>query len=189
MDNGWTSDVESILENIRINSVLFSNYHKERYYIYKSYLKYFKLPLIVLSSLTSIASVGLTEYLNQQDVSLITCLLSLVSAIIGSVELYLGIQKSMESELLSSQKFTLISYNIFKTLNLKAEHRSLNGKVYLDEMYGDYIKIIENSKLIHSKRIKDALAPIPISFKPNSNSSDASSSPNSSDVGLELSRV
>jgi hypothetical protein len=182
-DNGWTPDVEEILENIRINCVIFSNYHKERYYVYKSYLKYFKLPLIVLSSITSIASVGLAEYLKQQDVSLITCLLSLSSAIIASIELYLGIQKSMENEFISSQKFTLIAYNIFKTLRLKAEHRSLNGKLYLDDLYQDYIKIVENSKLVHSKKIKDALAPIPEAFKI---SSSTSSSPNNSDVGLEL---
>jgi hypothetical protein len=181
--NNWTEDIENVLENIRINSVIFSNYHKQRYYSYKSYLKYFKLPLIVLSSITSIASVGLSEYLKQQDVSLITCLLSLSSAIIASIELYLGIQRSMENEFVSSQKFTLISYNIFKTLSLKREHRSLNGKVYLDEIYQDYIKIIENSKLVHSKKIKDALAPVPDAFKVSSSSV---SSPNSSDVGLEL---
>ena len=181
--NNWTEDIETVLENIRINSVIFSNYHKNRYYSYKGYLKYFKLPLIVLSSITSIASVGLAEYLKQQDVSLITCLLSLSSAIIASIELYLGIQKSMENEFVSSQKFTLIAYNIFKTLSLKREHRSLNGKVYLDEIYQDYIKIIENSKLVHSKKIKDALAPVPDAFKVSSSSV---SSPNSSDVGLEL---
>jgi hypothetical protein len=187
--NDWTPDVEEILENIRINSVIFSNYHKERYYSYKSYLKYFKLPLIVLSSITSIASVGLAEYLKQQDVSLITCLLSLSSAIIASIELYLGIQKSMENEFISSQKFTLIAYNIFKTLHLKAEHRSMNGKVYLDEIYQDYIKIVENSKLVHSRRIKDALAPVPEAFKINNSSFSSSSSPNNSDIGLELQTV
>jgi hypothetical protein len=92
----------------------------------------------------------------------------------------------MENEFVSSQKFTLIAYNIFKTLSLKREHRSLNGKVYLDEIYQDYIKIIENSKLVHSKKIKDALAPVPDAFKV---SSSTASSPNSSDIGLELQAV
>jgi hypothetical protein len=180
--NEWTDDIEVILENVRINCVLFSKYHKERYYMYKSYLKYFKLPLIVLSSMTSIASVGLSEYLIQRNVSLITCLLSLASALIASVELYLGIQKSMENEFISCQRFTLIAYDIFKTLQLKPEHRSLSGKVYLDEKYQDYIKIIENSKFIHSKRIKDALAPIPEEFKISS----GPSTPNNSELGLEI---
>lgn len=181
--NDWTDDIESVLENIRINSVIFSNYHKERYYIYKSYLKYFKLPLIFLSSITSIASVGLTTYIKQQDVSLITCILSLASAIIASVELYLGIQKSMETELMSSREFLILSYEIYKTLSLTREHRSTNGKVFLDDKFQEYLKLVENAKVIHSRRVKDALAPVPEQFKLGSSSQ---STPKGSDLGLAL---
>jgi heme O synthase-like polyprenyltransferase len=95
MTKEWTDDVEKVLELIRQNSVLLSGFHKKKYNEYKSYLKYFKLPLIVLSSITSIASMGLTNYMQQEDISLLTCLLSLGSALIASIELYLGIQKSM----------------------------------------------------------------------------------------------
>jgi hypothetical protein len=179
--NDWSDDIESVLENIRINSILFSNYHKERYYVYKSYLKYFKLPLIVLSSLTSIASVGLTTYISQEKVSAITCLLSLLSAIIASVELYLGIQKSMEIELLSSRDFILLAYDVYKTLNLSRENRSTNGKVYLDDKYQEYKKLVENAKLINSKKLKDALAPLPINVM-----SMNSSTPNGSNASFDL---
>lgn len=191
MENGWTQDVEDVLENIRINSVIFSNYHKERYYIYKSYLKYFKLPLIVLSSLTSIASVGLVTYINQEDVSLITCLLSLMSALIASVELYLGIQKSMETELMSSRDLLLLAYEIYKTLNLTRDHRSTNGKVFLDDKFQEYLKLVENAKLIHSRRVKDALAPLPKPFKLESSSQSSQSSPkgSESDIGMELQNI
>lgn len=188
MTDSWTDDIETVLENIRINAVVFADYHKKRYYVYKSYLKYFKLPLIVLSSLTSIASVGLSTYISQQDVSLVTCLLSLASAIIASVEMYLGIQKSMETELLSSRNFQLLGYEIFKTLSLAREHRLANGKVFLDEKFQDYLKLIENSKLVNNKKLKDALAPLPEPFKLTSSNN---SSPQSSvqDVGLELVNV
>jgi hypothetical protein len=181
--NDWTDDIESVLENIRINSVIFSNYHKERYYIYKSYLKYFKLPLIFLSSITSIASVGLSTYIKQQDVSLITCLLSLVSAIIASVELYLGIQKSMETELMSSRDLLILSYEIFKILSLTREHRSTNGKVFLDDKFQEYLKLVENAKVIHSRRVKDALAPLPDKFKIESSTQ---STPKGSNIGLDF---
>lgn len=186
--NDWTDDIESVLENIRINSVIFSNYHKERYYIYKSYLKYFKLPLIVLSSITSIASVGLSTYISQQDVSLITCLLSLGSAIIASIELYLGIQKSMETELMSSRDFLLLAYEIFKTLSLTRDHRSINGKVFLDDKFQEYLKLVENAKLIHSKKLKDALAPLPEPFKLTS-STQSSPKGSDSDIGMELQNI
>lgn len=181
--NEWSDDLESILENIRINSISFANYHKTRYYVYKSYLKYFKLPLIVLSSVTSIASVGLSTYVKQQDVSLITCVLSLISAVIASVEMYLGVQKSMETELMSSRDFQLLGYDIFKTLSLQREHRTINGRTYLDDKYTEYIKLVENAKLINNKKLKDALAPLPEQFKLKSSSN---SSPTSSTNGLEI---
>jgi hypothetical protein len=181
MNCDWTDDVEQILENIRINSVLFSNYHKQKYYIYKSYLKYFKLPLIVLSSITSIASVGLSKFISQEKVSIITCLLSLISAIIASIELYLGIQKSMENELMSSREFLLLSYDIFKTLSLNKMNRLVTGKVYLEEKFQEYKKLVENAKLIHSKKLLDALAPLPINY----NNSVINTTPNGSVSNLE----
>ena len=84
----WNDDSETLLELIRQNSVLLSKYHADRYYHFKGYLKYFKLPLIVLSSVTSIASMGLTNYMQQNDISLLTCLLSLTSAIIASISFF-----------------------------------------------------------------------------------------------------
>jgi len=177
----WSEDIEKILENIRLNSIILSTYHKDRYYHYKGHLKYFKLPLIVLSSITSIASVGMTPYMKQGDISLLTCLLSLVSAILASIELYLGIQKNMEQELIASRNFLLLAYSIYKVLNLQVEHRVEKGRLFLDETYNEYIKLVENANLTKSKRMKDALAPIDENMK-------YISTPTSSkvDFGIEL---
>ena len=59
MDN-WkdAEDIEKLLENIRINAINLSNYHRYRYFHFKSFGKYFRIPIIVLSSITSAASVG-----------------------------------------------------------------------------------------------------------------------------------
>jgi hypothetical protein len=117
----------------------------------------------------------------QKDISLLTCLLSLVSAILASIELYLGIQKNMEQELLASRNFLLLAYSIYKVLNLKVEHRVEKGILFLDDTYNEYIKLVENANLTKSKRIKDALAPIDESMKymPSPTSSKV-------DFGLEL---
>jgi len=163
--NDWSPDVEGTLENIRINSLTFYQHHRERYYYYKSYLKYFKLPLIVLSSITSIASVGLTHYLPQRDISLMTCLLSLSSAIIASVEMYLGIEKSMGQEQDASRAFQLLAYDIFRTLSLTPEHRGVNGKRFLDDKYNEYAKLVEVAEMARIRHLNDALAPIPEQFK------------------------
>jgi len=139
----WKQDIEGILEKIRQNSVILSEHHKERYYHYKGYLKYFKLPLIVLSSVNSIVAVGLNGYLEQDTVSLLTCLLSLSTAIIGSIEMYLGVQKNMEIELIASRNFKLLAYDIYKQMQLTPDNRVVNAKLFLDEKY---IHTPENSK-------------------------------------------
>lgn len=171
MNEAWDNDSEEILENLRINSHNLSIYHKEQYYSYKKSLKYFKIPIIVLSSITSVASVGMATYISQEDVSLFTCLMSLFSAIIGSIELYLGIQTTMDISLDVSRQYQILAYDIYKTLSLNREHRSISGKDYLEEKFKDYLKITENASLILGNKVPDALAPIPEKYKMKMSSS------------------
>jgi hypothetical protein len=167
MENDWTTDIECVLENIRVNSVILSKEHKRRYFALKENLKYYRLPVIVLSGINSIVSVGLQPYLEQGAISMITCLLALVCSIIGSIELYLAIQKSMENELISQRDYYLLSVDIFKTLSLAKEHRPIPAKEYLDKCYNTYCKLIENSDTL-AKRVEDKLCPLPINLVPPS---------------------
>jgi hypothetical protein len=157
--NDWTDDIELVLENIRLNCVLLSNEHKIQYINLKENLKYFRLPIIIISGINSIFSVGLQAFINQQVISIINCLLALGCSIIGSIELYLGIQKEMENALISQKEFYLISVDIFKVLSLNKEHRPIPSKEYLDKIFSDYTKLIEKSNTI-TKKLEDKLMPI-----------------------------
>ena len=185
----WSQDKEEILENIRQNSILLSEHHKKRYYYYKGYLKYFRIPNIILSALNSVFSVGLTPYVeNQNTISMITCLVSLTIGIISSLELYLSIQNNMERELLASKDFYLLGIDIYKVLKLNRENRMVNPNIFMDDKYKIYCKLIENSNIIN-KHIKDQLAPIDdkILSSLNSVSSVGSDSPcKKSDSSLEI---
>lgn len=147
----WSPGIEFILEEIRLNSINMSEHHKEAYYYCKGYLKYFRIPTIILSGMNSVFSVGLVSYCPQQTVSLICCLISLICGIISSVELFLSIQQTMESELIASKDFYLLSVDVFKTLSLERNMRMMNGKTYLDETYQTYCKLIENSNIVSDK--------------------------------------
>jgi len=166
----WTNDIEVCAENIRLNSVAFSNTHKKRYLYLKHLLLYFRLPVIIISGFNSVISVGLQSYLEQATISAITCLLALFCGIIGSIELFLGIQQQMENELNCSKDFYLLAIDIYKILSLLPTNRNIDGKTYLDEKYQIYIKLVENSALLR-KKINDSLTPTPIQL-PSDNSSD-----------------
>lgn len=159
MENDWTQDIESVLENIRINCVILSKEHKTRYFDLKENLKYYRLPVIVISGVNSIVSVGLQPYMEQGAISMITCLLALTCSIIGSIELYLAIQKSMESELISQRDYYLLGVDIFKTLSLAKEHRPIPAKDYLEKCYNLYCRLMENSNAV-AKKLDDKLCPI-----------------------------
>lgn len=157
-NNEWTTDLESILDKIRLNSNVLTEYHKERYYKYKGYLKYFKIPTIILSAFSSVFSVGLQSYVEQSVVSIITCLIGLFVGILNSLELFLAIAQTMESELTHSRDFYLLAVDICKTLMLQREHRLAKGKQYLNEKYGVYCKLVENSILV-DKILTDKMLP------------------------------
>ena len=145
----WSTDVDNVLEAIRANSLIMFEAHKERYLHLKSCLRYFKIPIIILSSCNSVLSVGGTSFnINQSVVSGVVCLLSLLCGIIGSIELYLSLQKQMENDHDASKSYFLLSVSIFKILSLDKENRYIDSKTFLDESFNEYTRLIENSNLI-----------------------------------------
>jgi hypothetical protein len=190
----WTTDIESVLEAIRTNSIAMSEHHKKRYFYYKDKLKYFRFPLIILSALNSVFSVGLQPYMEQPTISILNCLLSLFCGIITSIELYLGIQASMENELMTSKDFYLLGVDIFKNLHLEKDHRTKGGRVFLEEKYSDYVKLIENGNLIN-KKTNDSLAPIEEAMLASSTPTSSKkpslilTSPSNSSFGIEAAEI
>ena len=160
-NTSWTSDYEQILEAIRVNSILISDIKKKRYLYLKHILQYFRIPVIIFSGINSVFSVGLQPYMEQGTISVINCMLSLITGIIGSIELYLSIQNTMEKELTMSKDFYMLSIEIYKVLSLEREHRGEDAKAFLEDKFGVYEKLVENSN-INTKRILDKLAPLPL---------------------------
>lgn len=181
--NNWTSDIEKVLEEIRMNAVQLSNNHKQNYFFYKSLHKYFRIPTIILSSVASVSAVGLQNYISQAHINGIVCLLGLSVSVVNSIELFLKLQETLEMELNCSKEFYNLSIDIRKTLLLDRENRQLAGQTYLEKRYNDYVKLQEQSNLI-SNNFNDGLNNLPkkISMmkklmppkKKNSNSSSSS---------------
>ena len=141
----WSEDVESTLRNISSNAGLISEHHRIRYESLLLQLKYYKIPIIVISGLNSVFSVGLSFYISQNVVSTLTCLLSLAVSVISSIELYLSIQKRSEQELVTYKSFYILSVKINTCLSLEAEHRSIDGDTFLTQVISEYQSLFESA--------------------------------------------
>lgn len=147
----WTDDIDNVLNSIRMNCVLLNKAHKKRYFELKNSLKYYRLPVIVLNGCNSIISVGLQPYASQGAISLTTSLIALTCGIIGSIELFLGVQKRLESDLVSQRDYYLLSIDIYKVLTLDKNNRPIPAKDYLEKTYNIYTKLIESSETLLRK--------------------------------------
>jgi len=184
----WSSDIETILNDLRENSVYLSQHHKKNYFYYKQVSTYFRIPTIILSSVASVAAVGLGNYVKQENISGIVCLMSLSIGIINSIELYLRIQDNLENELATSKSYYNLSIDLHKVLNLSQHNRDGEPKQVLDTFYNRYVELVEESNLL-AANYPDKLSKIPkmksmfstskkrLSLpSPSSNSSSSSSS-------------
>jgi len=159
-NNNWTNEVSDILERMRKNSISLSNRHRKNFYEYKSYSKYFDLPTIVFSTLSASFSVGAGKFLKQELVSVATCGVSMVVAILTSIKLYLQLEENIKIELEMSKSFHTLSLELFKTLNLDNSQRNFDGLEYLNKKYAEYIKLVEQSNLLRRNLRKDYLLDI-----------------------------
>ena len=159
--SSWTPEIENILEKIRINSNMLSDKHRKNFYTFKSYSKYFDIPVIIISVLSSSFSVGATGYVEQDLVSTITCSISMVVTILTSIKLYLNLDERLKNELEMSKNFHTLGLDLFKVLNLPRPQRGGDGLAYLNKKYGDYIKLIEQSALLRKKLKNDELRKVP----------------------------
>ena len=146
--DGWSDDIELILNNILDNCNKLQREHKHQFIQLESSLKYFRIPLIILSSINSVFSVGLTTYLDQSLVSTLNCLISLICACISSVELFLNIHTAMENSLSSYQAYKLLGIKISSCLKLEREHRDKNSMGFLNEIISEYRNLFEQSLVL-----------------------------------------
>jgi len=154
------NDIDKILDKIRINSAILANYHRKRFLVLKVRLKYYKVPIIVISALNSVAAVSAQDFIEQTYISLINMFLSLIVGIIGSLEMFFKISEQMTAEDNGSREFYLLSVDIYKYLALDRKNRITEEKEFLTESWTRYTKLIETSYVL-KKKVEDKLSILP----------------------------
>ena len=67
----------------------------------------------------------------------------------------------MEVELVAQKDFYILSISIYKVLQLDEENRNIDMKLFLEETFANYQKLIENSNVV-AKKIKDKLTVVDV---------------------------
>ena len=155
----WSTDIENILIKVRLCSLLRCKYHKKNYFYLSYLLRYFRIPIIVLSSFTSVTNVAFQNIISYQVTSIICCFLSLIITLISTIEMFLQIRGKMESDLHSAKSFSTLALDITKMIGLSREHRPVDGLAYLDEKLNEYKSLAEES-IITDLKLHDKILQI-----------------------------
>ena len=154
----YTNDVDTLLEKIRVNCVLFSKAHKQRYLALEQSLKYYKLPVIVISGVSSLIAVS-QEYIPQYYITIINSVFGLCVSVICSVELYLGISVQLSKAAMLTKEFYELSIEIFKVLSMDINNRTENPMTFLESVFGRYSSLYANKDIVKF-HIQDQLIPL-----------------------------
>ena len=128
----WNDEIIKILNNVRVNSLNLSEYHRRNFFYYKNLSNYFDIPIIIISCISGSFSVGASPYLNQGYISLISCSASMFITILSSIKLYLNISDNLQSESDMARKFYVLSLEIYKIINLPDEKRGIHASDFLN---------------------------------------------------------
>ena len=156
----FSKDIEDILEKIRLNCGILHEYNRRRFMEFNQQIKYYRIPVLVLSSCASVWSVSGTTFLPQEQVSLVNCFMGLCAGLITSLELFIKLDEKMKGAEDMGHKYYSLSIDIYKTLMLDDCNRTQEGKEYLNEVFSEYVKLNENGFLL-DKKIKDQLLDLP----------------------------
>jgi len=188
----YTKDILEIMDKIRLNSSNMSKQHKTNYFYYKWVSTLFRVPTIIISSISGVFSVGTQAYMNQNTISGIVCLLSLMISIINSIELFLHISDNVETELEMSKKYYILSCDLYKLLMLEDINRPDNPKEQLKIYYSQYIDLYNESLLMRNNKYDKLLnfkLPNDNNIEKDNNDNNSSSSGESPRLEYELERI
>ena len=149
----WTENIINILERIRFNSTQLNKKHSTQYKAFNSLSRWFDLPIIFCSVFSaSFQSLGA---INPTFGTMITTIISMFITILSSTKLYLNLSSNINNEIDLSKSYYIVSINIFKMLSLKPVDQ--NPRLFLDECFSEYTKLIEQSSILIKDIKKDLM--------------------------------
>jgi len=152
----WNQNEEEYLKKLHYQCIEFFKFWNQKFLYYEKKNKYFNIPILIISASNSLFAITLTNWIDQKYVSIINAVLSVMTAIIGSIQLFLKINEKMGSAYIVSIKFHKLSLKISKEMSILREKRICDGKTFLNEIFNEFNDIIEKAG-IQDTLLKDYL--------------------------------
>lgn len=146
----WLPEEETYLRDLSKLCQDLSTKFKRYYELYKNRQAKFKIPAIVISSVTGLTSFGTSNFPEkyQKWVSIAVGASSLFIALLNSIESYMKIGETMSGCLQASLSLQKLKEYIDMELSLPLDDRSSQGILFLRECYAKYEKILDLSPSI-----------------------------------------
>lgn len=148
----WCSSHEDYLTELRKTCDELAAAHRAGFRRMKHRQRQFRLPMIILGTLSGTASFGTSTFPKQlqQYVSIVVGGVSLVVAITQSIESYLKISERMSSHYAASQAFQKLSEDIYLELSQQTQDRTTSGITFVRQSYERFEKTQELAPYIKS---------------------------------------
>jgi hypothetical protein len=130
--------VDRLLDRIRPNCVYLTNKHINNHSYYKHSEKWFDNPIIILSVFAGSFRVGADPFAQQETISVINCIISMVITILTSIKIFMKIQENQQAEQELAIQFKILALDIFRIISLPETDRGIEGLVYLNKVYEKY---------------------------------------------------
>jgi hypothetical protein len=98
-------------------------------------------------------NVSLQTYIDPLYIAIVCSSITFVTGLLGTIELYLQLQKRMETCLNLSKDLFMNSMDIYKILSLDEKRRKGDAIDFLQEKYDSFRQIIEQSELTPDENI------------------------------------
>jgi hypothetical protein len=143
----WLREEEDYLRGLHDLCLELAVAYQKLYNTHKRLQTQFRIPAIVLSSLTGTASFGTTSFPRgmQRWVSIVVGLVNIGIAILASIETYLKLGELVSHSLNASSQLHRLADDIMLELSMPAENRTSVGNVFVRDMYAHYESILSTA--------------------------------------------
>ncbi len=146
----WCDDEENLLKVWCEVASCYRFMYLKSYYRYKKKNMKFTLPIIIISSITSIAGFSQNSFPSSiaKYLPIIAGFLNLVGGLLTTVAQFLKVSEILEGSRQASLNFAKLVSSITTQLNIPPKNRAMSGNEFINQVKSDMDRLLENSPMI-----------------------------------------